>query len=77
MAAAPSVASVTGVSAPPLIEKFATVLDRAENAADAETAYLLLDEARSLMKEMSDANQAAAAESLDAAVAAIKARSAE
>lgn len=63
--------------APSLLEKFATLLDRAENAADAETAYLLLDEARSLMKEMSDANQAAAAESLDAAVAALKARSAE
>jgi len=58
---------------PSLLERFAVVLDRAENSADVETAYVLLDEARGLMAEMNDANRKAAEASLAEAMAKIKA----
>jgi len=62
---------------PTLLEQFAIALDRAEATPDTDTAYLILDEARSLMAEMSDANREVAEKSYEAAVAAVKGRGGE
>ena len=59
---------------PPLFDEFTGVLSRCAKVTDTETAYLMLDEATSLMKEMTDADQERAAPLLAATAEDLKAR---
>lgn len=59
---------------PPLFEQFTNALARCESTKDTETAYLVLDEARSLIADMTDEEKARAEPLYAAATEDLKAR---
>ncbi len=61
---------------PPLFDEFTGLLARIAKTADTDTAYLMLDEARTLMGEMSEADGKRAVLLFDACVDDLKARAA-
>lgn len=73
-AARPATTATDPSTRPPLFEQFTNALARCESTKDTETAYLVLDEARSLIADMTDEEKARAEPLYAAATEDLKAR---